>query len=89
MTTVLSGLVTAAYDPNDVKPGWVALVLVILLGIATFLLWRSMNHQLAKITVPTREELRQQAAGEDSDPATNSEPDGADSGPDDDKPPHR
>ena len=46
-----------AYEAEDVKPGWVALVLVILLGIATFLLWRSMNKQLRKIDVPTRAEL--------------------------------
>lgn len=75
MLIAVPGLVIAAYDPNDVKPGWVALMLVIVLGIATFLLWRSMNRQLGKISVPTREELRQQAAARgDTDPTTNAEP---------------
>jgi hypothetical protein len=40
----------AAVDPEQVKPGWVALVIVVLMGVATFLLWRSMNHQLRKVT---------------------------------------
>lgn len=43
-----------AYDPNQVKPGWVALFLVLFLLIATFLLWRSMNTQLSRIKVPPR-----------------------------------
>lgn len=43
-----------AYDPNQVKPGWVAFFLVLFLLIATFLLWRSMNTQLSRIKVPPR-----------------------------------
>ncbi len=43
-----------AYEPEDVKPGWIALVLVITLAVATFLLWRSMNTQLRKIQMPPR-----------------------------------
>jgi hypothetical protein len=46
-----------AYDDNDVKPGWVALIVVIVLGIATFLLWRSMNTQLRKIRAPHQADL--------------------------------
>ena len=49
--------VLLAYDPNDVKPGWVALVIVLLLALATFLLWRSMNTQLGRIKVPRRADL--------------------------------
>ena len=44
-----------AYNPDDVRPGWGALALVIVLAIATFLLWRSMNTQLGKIQMPPRE----------------------------------
>ena len=44
----------AAIDPANARPGWLALGLVVLLGIATYLLWRSMNRQLGKITVPRR-----------------------------------
>jgi hypothetical protein len=46
-----------AYDPNDVKPGWVALLIVLALAVATFLLWRSMNTQLGRIKVPKRGEV--------------------------------
>ncbi len=50
--------VVLAYDENNIKPGWIALVLVLLLALATFLLWRSMNTQLGKIKAPYRSELR-------------------------------
>ena len=41
-----------AYDPNKVKPGWIAFFVVMALVVATFFLWRSMNTQLGKIRVP-------------------------------------
>lgn len=41
-----------AYNPSDVKPGWVAFFIVLALIAATLVLWRSMNHQLGKIKVP-------------------------------------
>ena len=49
--------VLLAYDPNDVKPGWIALILVLVLALATFLLWRSMNTQLGRIKAPHRADL--------------------------------
>ena len=49
MTATLSWL---AYNPNDVRPGWGALALVVGLLVATYFLWRSMNTQLGKIRVP-------------------------------------
>ena len=54
----------AAYDPEDIKPGWIALVIVVALAIATFLLWRSMNSQLRRIDVPTRAELAKREVAE-------------------------
>ncbi|ADB34619.1 conserved hypothetical protein [Kribbella flavida DSM 17836] len=36
-------------DPNTVKPGWIALLIVLALGAATVLLWRSMAKQLKRI----------------------------------------
>jgi hypothetical protein len=36
-------------DPNTVRPGWVALLIVLALGGATVLLWRNMGKQLKKI----------------------------------------
>jgi hypothetical protein len=53
----MSPVVHLAYDENNIKPGWIALIIVLLLAIATFLLWRSMNTQLGKIRVPRRAEL--------------------------------
>lgn len=50
MTHLLStGLPTAELDPNSVKPGWVALLIVLALGAATVLLWRNMGKQLKRI----------------------------------------
>ena len=36
-------------DPNSVRPGWVALLIVLALGAATVLLMRNMGKQLKKI----------------------------------------
>ena len=44
-------LQTAEIDPNVVKPGWVALLIVLALGAATVLLWRNMAKQLKRIDV--------------------------------------
>ena len=42
-------------DAADIKPGWVALVLVLLLCVATTLLWLSMRKQLNKIRFEEQE----------------------------------
>ncbi len=42
-------LVDAMPDPQDVKPGWIAMGLMILLFVVTVLLWLSMRRQLKKI----------------------------------------
>ncbi len=36
-------------DPNSVRPGWVALLIVLALGAATVFLWRNMAKQLKRI----------------------------------------
>lgn len=36
-------------DPATVGPGLIGLVIFVLLALATFLLWRSMNKQLRKV----------------------------------------
>lgn len=47
-------------DPNDVKPGWVALGIVVILCIATFFLCRSFLSHSRKAQLPWD--------GEDADP---------------------
>ncbi len=44
-----STFVRLEIDPSTVRPGWVALVVVLALAAATFLLWRNMGKQLKKI----------------------------------------
>lgn len=39
-------------DPNLVQPGWTALVVVVLLGVALFFLGRSMIRQFGRIDIP-------------------------------------
>jgi hypothetical protein len=50
--TSVAGLL--AYEDGQVKPGWIAFFVVMILCLATFLLWRSMNTQLGRIRVPPR-----------------------------------
>ncbi|WP_371404599.1 hypothetical protein OHA10_02830 [Kribbella sp. NBC_00662] len=70
--TATTSLLTAEIDPNTVKPGWVALLIVLALGAATVLLWRNMGKQLKRIDVPH--------AGAD-DPAPSDGPASPDSSP--------
>ncbi|MEU4394803.1 hypothetical protein [Kribbella sp. NPDC023855] len=50
MSPLLSiSLPATEIDPNSVRPGWVALLIVLALGAATFLLWRNMAKQLKRI----------------------------------------
>lgn len=39
-------------EPEDVKPGWIAFVVVMALVAASILLWLSMRKQLGRIRVP-------------------------------------
>jgi hypothetical protein len=60
-------------DPSEVKPGWVALVVVLVLCAATVLLWLSMRKQLGKIRfeekeIPGRRRGRTTSTGRDDQP---------------------
>jgi hypothetical protein len=57
MTGTAALVTLATYDPNDVRPGWIAFWIVVALGVATFLLWRSMNRQLRKIKAPYQDDV--------------------------------
>jgi hypothetical protein len=63
-----------AYDPNQVKPGWIAFFVVMILVVGTFLLWRSMNRQLGKIRVPPRASFEAGAADRLTTPGEDEQP---------------
>ena len=48
----MSQLVLRAVENNDVSPGVIGFVVVASLGVATWLLIRSMNRQIKKIDLP-------------------------------------
>jgi hypothetical protein len=60
---IVRASVDAAPDPEDIKPGWVALVLVLILCVATTLLWLSMRKQLGKIHFEEKETPRRRRRG--------------------------
>jgi len=78
-----------AYDPNQVKPGWIAFFLVLGLLIATFLLWRSMNTQLSRIRVPHRASSGPDAAGAPGSPEARHDAAGGEGTDEPDEPPSR
>jgi hypothetical protein len=53
-------------DPNTVKPGWTALIVILLLAVAMVFLFLSMRKQFRKISIPRQET--------DEQPATPTEP---------------
>jgi protein-S-isoprenylcysteine O-methyltransferase Ste14 len=54
-------------DPNVVKPGWTALVVVLLLGIAMVFLYLSMRKQFRKIRVAEDEAADDEALDDAED----------------------
>lgn len=48
--------VLAAVDESKVTPGLLGFVVVALLGVATYLLIRSMNRQIRRIDLPETED---------------------------------
>jgi hypothetical protein len=49
-------LVVLEFDPSTARPGWPALVVVLLLAVATVFLYFSMRRQFRKIKVGPSEE---------------------------------
>ncbi len=54
--------------PEDVKPGWIALITVAALCAASLLLWFSMRKQLRRIQVPRDEVPAEDQATEEETP---------------------
>lgn len=70
---------TAEIDPNSVRPGWVALLIVLALGAATFLLWRNMAKQMKRINFDPDAGARDRAPSDV--PPTTSSPEADAAGP--------
>jgi hypothetical protein len=62
----MSAAVVLAVADSQVRPGWIAFFIVIGLCVATLVLWRSMNRQLRKISVPHERDVADDDT--DSDP---------------------
>jgi hypothetical protein len=77
----MTASIVLAYDPNSVKPGWIAFFFVVALCIATFFLWRNMNKQLGKVKLPYSAEFRNQKPEQPAAPPRR-EPPSADGPPD-------
>ncbi len=67
-------------DPNAVRPGWVALLIVLALIGATLLLWRNMGKQMRKI------DFDESATDDAGRQAGRNEPDAQQKPPADDEP---
>ncbi|WP_219470710.1 hypothetical protein [Nonomuraea rhizosphaerae] len=50
---------------GDVSPGVLGFIVVALIGVALYLLIKSMNKQISKIEVPSEAEARKAEAAED------------------------
>ena len=56
--------VDEAPAPSEVKPGWVALVIVLVLCVVTALLWLNMRKQLGKINFEEKDIPRRRRGGQ-------------------------
>ena len=57
-----------AVEKSDVDPGVLGFLVVALLGVATYLLIRSMNRQIRRIDLPADEEPSEAATPDDAPP---------------------
>jgi nitrogen fixation-related uncharacterized protein len=64
----MSGAVLLAVADSKIRPGWIAFFIVVGLCIVTVILWRSMNRQLNKISVPHADELTDDDTDRDDGP---------------------
>lgn len=49
--TVLTTSLDPVPEPEDVNPGWIALIVVVSLIVVTVLLWLSLRKQLGRVNV--------------------------------------
>jgi hypothetical protein len=61
-------LVVLATDESDVTPGLLGFVVVALLGLATYLLIRSMNRQIRRIDLPEDDRADEGGRADEEEP---------------------
>jgi len=66
--TWMSAVARAAGADNTVTPGVLGFMVVALLGVATYLLIRSMNRQIKRIDLPLDETPPEESPPEESPP---------------------
>jgi protein-S-isoprenylcysteine O-methyltransferase Ste14 len=66
----LPSLADPVPEPEDVQPGWIALVTVLSLCAASLFLWFSMRKQLRRIQVPREGEPESTEPTEPTEAAT-------------------
>ena len=81
MVLIVLPLLARAADPvpapEDVRPGWIALVTVLALVAASVFLWFSMRKQLGRIQVPREGEESEAPTGPEARPEVATRPDEA------------
>ncbi|WP_405061499.1 hypothetical protein OG474_07575 [Kribbella sp. NBC_01505] len=70
----MTSLAPVEIDPNSVRPGWVALLIVLAIGAATVLLWRNMGKQLKKIDFVEEGADAPAASSAPASPASSADP---------------
>ena len=73
--TWMSAVARAAGADNTVTPGVLGFMVVALLGVATYLLIRSMNRQIKRIDLPSQDETPADETPQDETPADETPPD--------------
>ena len=68
MPLVMPGWLAARPPDEEIGPGLLGFVVFIALGVVTYLLWRSMNHQLRKVDFEDTGRVDEAAASTDRDP---------------------
>jgi hypothetical protein len=71
---MLAAVVTLTQDPapadNQVRPGYIALGLMVLMCVATFLLWMNMRKQIRKIDFEETEDEKPSPSSAPPSPTT-------------------
>jgi hypothetical protein len=77
MTPLPGHDLAAGLDPNSVSPGLLGFIIVVIIGVATWFLGRSMVKQLRKLDVDRAKQEAEQQSEPDAGQGRGPEPNGA------------